>query len=72
MNPPAFHALLNLHLAELEEYAPIEPVEVISARLGIPAERIVKLDANENTYGPLPGHRCSPLRLMCSHPKGET
>ena len=47
-------ALLNPHLAELEEYAPIEPFEVLSERLGIPAERIVKLDANENPYGPLP------------------
>ena len=54
MNQPDFRALLNPHLAELEEYAPIEPFEVLSARLEIPAERIVKLDANENPYGPLP------------------
>ncbi|MDD9982233.1 MAG: histidinol-phosphate transaminase [Gammaproteobacteria bacterium] len=54
MNRPDFRALLNPHLAELEEYAPIEPFEVLSARLEIPAERIVKLDANENPYGPLP------------------
>ena len=54
MSPPRFRTLLNPHLAELEEYAPIEPFEVLSARLGIPAERIVKLDANENPYGPLP------------------
>ena len=54
MNRPDFRALLNPHLAELEEYAPIEPFEVLSARLKIPAERIVKLDANENPYGPLP------------------
>ena len=54
MNDPPCRALLNPHLAELEEYAPIEPFEVLSARLGIPAERIVKLDANENPYGPLP------------------
>ena len=54
MNPPPPRAWLNPHLADLEEYAPIEPFEVLSARLGIPAERIVKLDANENPYGPLP------------------
>lgn len=54
MNPLPFRALLNPHLAGLEEYAPIEPLEVLSARLGIPVERIVKLDANENPYGPLP------------------
>ena len=54
MNPTQYRALLNPHLADLEEYAPIEPFEVLSERLGIPAERIVKLDANENPYGPLP------------------
>ena len=31
-------------------YTPIEPFEVLSARLGIPADQIVKLDANENPY----------------------
>ena len=54
MNALRLLALLNPHLADLEEYAPIEPFEVLSERLGIPAERIVKLDANENPYGPLP------------------
>jgi histidinol-phosphate aminotransferase len=38
----------------LEEYTPIQPFEVLSARLGIAADQIVKLDANENPYGPLP------------------
>lgn len=33
-------------------YTPIEPFEVLSARLGRPPEAIVKLDANENPYGP--------------------
>ncbi len=35
-------------------YTPIEPFEVLSARLGLPPEKIVKLDANENPYGPSP------------------
>ncbi len=35
-------------------YTPIEPFEVLSARLGRPPEEIVKLDANENPYGPSP------------------
>ncbi len=35
-------------------YTPIEPFEVLSARLGIPVEQIVKMDANENPYGPSP------------------
>lgn len=35
-------------------YTPIEPFEVLSARLGRPIENIVKMDANENPYGPSP------------------
>ncbi len=38
-------------------YQPIEPFDVISARLGRPIEDIVKLDANENPYGPAPKAR---------------
>src|SRR5690606_1156743 len=37
-----------------EEYTPIQPFEVLSRRLGIPADQLVKLDANENPYGPVP------------------
>jgi histidinol-phosphate aminotransferase len=54
MSTTTFHTLLNPHLAGLEEYTPIQPFEVLSERLGIAAEQIVKLDANENPYGPLP------------------
>lgn len=39
---------------ELEEYIPIQPFEVLTKRLGVPAHQIIKLDANENPYGPLP------------------
>ncbi len=46
--------LVRTELANLEEYTPIVPFEVLSRRLGIPAARIVKLDANENPYGPVP------------------
>lgn len=46
--------LMRPEIEELEEYTPIVPFEVLSRRLGIPAERIVKLDANENPYGPAP------------------
>lgn len=46
--------LLRPEIANLEEYTPMQPFEVLSKRLGIPAEQIVKLDANENPYGPLP------------------
>jgi hypothetical protein len=39
---------------ELEPYEPIDPPEVLARELGLPAERIVKLDGNENPYGPSP------------------
>ena len=45
---------LRPDISEMEEYTPIEPFEVLSARLGLPAERIIKLDGNENPYGPSP------------------
>ena len=40
------------HLKDLPPYTPIEPFEVLSSRLGREPERIIKLDANENPYGP--------------------
>jgi histidinol-phosphate aminotransferase len=50
----ALLSLLRADIAELEEYTPIVPLEILSRRLGIPQEHIVKLDANENPYGPAP------------------
>jgi histidinol-phosphate aminotransferase len=35
-------------------YEPILPFEVLSEQLGRPVGQIIKLDANENPYGPLP------------------
>lgn len=41
-------------IVAMEPYVPIVPFEVLSARLGRTPETIVKLDANENPYGPSP------------------
>lgn len=46
--------LIRPDLAALEPYMPIVPFEALSERLGLPIEQIVKLDANENPYGPSP------------------
>ena len=48
-------------------YTPIEPFEVLSARLGLPVEAIVKLDANENPYGPSPKARQALAELAFPH-----
>ena len=52
-----FASLLLPHIAELEPYTPIQPFEVLSRQLGRAPEQIVKLDANENPYGPAPAVR---------------
>jgi histidinol-phosphate aminotransferase len=46
--------LLNPEIEGIEAYTPISPLDVLSARLGIAVEDLVKLDANENPYGPIP------------------
>lgn len=38
--------------AHLEGYAAVQPIDVLAAELGMPPESIVKLDANENPWGP--------------------
>jgi histidinol-phosphate aminotransferase len=48
-------------------YTPIEPFEVLSARLGRPIEEIVKLDANENPYGPSPLARRAVAEMAFAH-----
>lgn len=47
-------SFIRPHLRKLSAYQPILPFEVLSARLGRKPEDIVKLDANENPYGPPP------------------
>lgn len=51
--------LIRPAIADLEPYTPILPLDVLAARLGLPVERLVKLDANENPYGPAPRARAA-------------
>ncbi|MGE0056813.1 MAG: histidinol-phosphate transaminase [Dehalococcoidia bacterium] len=46
--------LVQPHLLQAPPYVPVQPPEVLAQRLGVPVERIDKLDANENPYGPSP------------------
>lgn len=47
-------SLIRADVEGLEAYTPIIPFEALSERLGLPPEAIIKLDANENPYGPSP------------------
>ncbi|MEO6398624.1 MAG: histidinol-phosphate transaminase [Tepidiformaceae bacterium] len=44
---------------DLEAYTPVKPLDVLAAEIGIPVSQLVKLDANENLYGPHPAVRAA-------------
>jgi len=46
--------LVRSDIAQMPEYTPILPLEVLGGRLGREPEELVKLDGNENPYGPSP------------------
>ncbi|MEW5872132.1 MAG: histidinol-phosphate transaminase [Chloroflexota bacterium] len=59
--------LLRPHIREMPPYEPILPFEVLSEQLGLPVERLVKLDANENSYGMLPAVRLALAEMPFAH-----
>ncbi|MBF8286747.1 MAG: hisC, partial [Dehalococcoidia bacterium] len=59
--------LARQDLVAMPPYAPVEPPDILAKRLGIPEERLVKLDGNENPYGPSPGAREAMARYPNYH-----
>lgn len=57
--PSAFSAVsfIRPDIAAMKPYTPILPFEVLSQKLNRTPDQIVKLDANENPYGPSPNVR---------------
>lgn len=51
LSPPLVERLMRPEILRMTPYVPIKPFHVLSAELGIPIEKITKLDANENPYG---------------------
>ena len=49
-----FESFIRPDIAAMKPYTPILPFEVLSQKLNRAPEAIVKLDANENPYGPSP------------------
>jgi histidinol-phosphate aminotransferase len=46
--------LIREHIRDMESYQPVYPFEVVARQLGKDPQEIVKLNANENPYGPHP------------------
>ncbi len=42
------------HIRKLNTYQGVDPMEVMAERSGIPPEKIIRLNGNENPYGPSP------------------
>jgi histidinol-phosphate aminotransferase len=60
-------ALIRPDVAGMQAYQPIFPFEVLAVRLGRAPDAIVKLDANENPYGPSPRVRAALGELPYVH-----
>ena len=48
------NSIIRPNIANLKPYTPIVPFEILSQQLDRRPEQIIKLDANENPYGPSP------------------
>ena len=51
MAPMDARRYLRDDIDDLGRYAPVQPLDALAREIGVPVERIVKLDANENPYG---------------------
>lgn len=57
--PTPVSSLLRSDIAGFAPYTPIVPLDVLAQRLGMRQEDLIKLDANENPYGPTATTRAS-------------
>jgi histidinol-phosphate aminotransferase len=58
--------LLRSDLATFAPYTPIVPLDVLAQQLGLTPDQLVKLDANENPYGPTAATRAAIAQLATS------
>lgn len=59
--------MVRAHIRDMPPYEPILPFEVLSQQLGRSTDDIIKLDANENPYGPVPAVREALAGLTYPH-----
>ena len=48
------NGLMLPHIRSLDAYQGVIPMDVMAERAGIPPERVIRLNGNENPYGPSP------------------
>lgn len=59
--------MIRRDIMTMEPYTPIFPFDVLAARLGRAPGDIIKLDANENPYGPSPRVQAALANLQYTH-----
>lgn len=59
--------IIRADIDALTPYKPVAPFDVLAEELGIPPEKIVKLDANENPYGASPKARAAIANFPFTH-----
>ena len=47
-------SLLRPHIRDLEIYQGVEPIELQAQKAGVPLDKVIRLNGNENPYGPSP------------------
>jgi histidinol-phosphate aminotransferase len=58
---------IRADIAAMEAYTPTSSLEIFAEQLGFPVEKLIKLDANENPYGPSPKARAALASLAYTH-----
>ena len=51
---PEIEELLLPHISRLKTYQGVSPSETLAEEAGVPLERVIRLNGNENPYGPSP------------------
>ena len=51
---PDIEELLLPHIGRLKTYQGVSPSETLAEEAGIPLEQVIRLNGNENPYGPSP------------------
>lgn len=52
-NTEDVYSFLREDLSALPKYTPVQPLDVLAKEIGVDIDALVKLDANENLYGPV-------------------